>query len=499
MPAFTPARSAFSRVFLIEGRARPDHAPQFQSCMRAGTVEQSFGDIERIECPDPDNYGLFEEIGFIQGAIERATSSLIGRYASDLASDLLRLAKLRCAADIQVHFGACTDPRSFNTFTKAILFENVSLTSWSTDELGALSSDENAVVNETVDLSIDEIIEVLPMAFVSRASDLLFNEAVDVVICDQQGCGAECADESTGCERIYVLVGGITGSPGTPPDVIWSIDKGATWASDEVDSLLATESANALACVDDYVAVVSNDSNSLHWKLQATIDAGTLLGWTEVGTGFVLSGEPNDIWSVGHYAFVVGDGGYIYDSDDVTAGVTVLDAGAATNDNLNAVHAMDEYFAVAVGDNGAVVWAQDGVTWAATTALAGAANLQAVWVKGEREWYVVDDAGVIRYTLDQGATWTVGTGVSGGATELHDIAFASNSIAFVAGRRADVGYMWRTYDSGNSWVTMPDGIGTLPASRDLNALAACEFDENFAVTVGEGAVAADGIIISGSD
>jgi hypothetical protein len=46
---------------------------------------------------------------------------------------------------------------------------------------------------------------------------------------------------------------------------------------------------------------------------------------------------------------------------------------------------------------------------------------------------------------------------------------------------------------------MPDGVGSLPTARDLNALAACEFDENFVVAVGEGAVANDGIIISGSD
>jgi hypothetical protein len=493
-----PARSAYSRVFLIDSRARPDHTPAFQSCMRAGTVEQSFGDIERIECPDVDNYGLFDEIGFIQGAIERATSSLIGRYASDLASDLLRIAKRRCTSDIQVHFGVCTDPKSFNTFTKALIFENVSLTNWSVDDLGALSSDENAVINETVDLSIDEVIEILPMAFFTRASDLLFNEAVDVVICDIQGCGTECEDESTGCEKIYVLVGGITGSPGTPPDIIYSTDKGATWAIDEITSLLATESANALACLGDYLVVVSNDSNSLEWKLRALVDDGTAFNWTEVAA-FVVTGEPNDIWSVGSYAFVVGDGGYIYGLSDPTAAATVLDAGVAVTDNLNAVHALDDQFVVAVGDNDAVVWAQDGATFAAGTGALGGNNLQSIWIKSELEWYVTDDNGDIYYSLDQGTTWTIGPAVPGGADILHDIQFASNSVGYVCGSLGGVGTIWRTYSSGNTWVTMPDGIGIVPAAIDLNALAACEFDENFVVTVGEGAVADDGIIITGSD
>ena len=109
---------------------------------------------------------------------------------------------------------------------------------------------------------------------------------------------------------------------------------------------------------------------------------------------------------------------------------------------------------------------------------------------------MTDDAGAIYYSLDQGTTWVLSTAVPGGATILHDIQFASNSVGYVCGHLNDVGMLWRTYSSGNTWVTMPDGVGILPVALDLNALAACEFDENFVVTVGEGAVANDGIIIT---
>ena len=43
------AQTGFSRVFLIEGRARPDHAPTYESCLMAGSPSVSFGDVERIE------------------------------------------------------------------------------------------------------------------------------------------------------------------------------------------------------------------------------------------------------------------------------------------------------------------------------------------------------------------------------------------------------------------------------------------------------------------
>ncbi|GAG23491.1 unnamed protein product, partial [marine sediment metagenome] len=34
MSDFIPATTGLSRVFIIEGRARPDHVPEYFSCMR---------------------------------------------------------------------------------------------------------------------------------------------------------------------------------------------------------------------------------------------------------------------------------------------------------------------------------------------------------------------------------------------------------------------------------------------------------------------------------
>lgn len=497
MPVSQIAKSAFSRVFLIEGRARPDHEPDFQSCMKGGTLDQSFGDIERVECPDPARYGGFVEVTSIQGAVDRATSSLVGRYASDLASELLRLAKLRCATDVHLHFGECTDPRVFNRFTKAVIMEDVFLTTWASDELGALSSDENAVVNETSDLSIREFYEVLELTFQSRAGDTVMNEVVDVVICDSPSCG-ECEEESDGCQDIYALQGALTGSPGTAPDIIYSLNKGLTWALNEINTLTAAQAANALACLDDFIVVVSNDDNALHYKTKANVDAGTVGGWTENGTGFVVGGEPNDIWSVGTYAFVVGDGGYVYGTSDPAAGVTVLDAGVATNAILYAVHAISDEFAVAVGAGDAIVWTRNRVNWSVATATGGGGDLQGVWIKNEDEWFVVDDDGNMWYTLDGGDSWTEKV-LPGTSDILHDIAMATDSVMYVCGSANTTGTAWRSYNGGYDWVALPEGIGNLPTARDLNALAACVWDANFLVLVGEGAAANDGIIIVGED
>ena len=79
----TPAKNPFSRVFLIEGRARPDHEPLFQSCMSAGPLTSPGGDVTSIECPSPDRYNEYVEVGEIQGEADRPSTDLQSLYQSD--------------------------------------------------------------------------------------------------------------------------------------------------------------------------------------------------------------------------------------------------------------------------------------------------------------------------------------------------------------------------------------------------------------------------------
>ena len=504
MANYTLAKTAFSRVFLLAGRAGPETAPEYQSCLRSAGVEQSFGDVTRIECPSPDEYGQFLEIDRIQGAISRATSSLMGRYAADLASALLELARQRCAVDVQVHFGKCTDPRVFNTFTKALVWEDVILSSYSTEDLGALGSDENAAIMETSSLSIGQFYEVLPLTIQERAKTLVTNPLVDAIVCDLRTCG-ECGTFSDGCHKAFVLQGGVAGSPGTAPDVLYTGTKGAVWGTDEITSLEHTETANAIACLGPHVIVVSNDAGSLHYKDKETLLAGTGGEWTEVLDGFEPGGEPNDIWSVGDGVFIVGDGGHVYYCTDPAAGVVVLDAGTATAQDLNAVHALSSLYAVAVGDNDAVIYTRNGIAWGAAPGNPGSGDdLTAVWMRTESEWWVTTDDGELYYTRDYGVTWHLKALPGANIAELHDIQFVTPSVGYVAGGTSTLatvhGALWRTYDGGHSWVRLPEGAGTLVGnSAMMNALGGCVHDPNFIIGAGETAGGADGVLLVGED
>jgi hypothetical protein len=501
--SYIPAKNAYSRVFLIERRARGDRAPVYHSSLIAGAVEQSFGDIEKIEVPDPDKYGEFMEIGNIRGSEERATTSLSGRYAADLASELLRLAKIKCASDLQVHFGACQNPADFNNFSKAIVLEDVQLTSVSTDELGTLESGDQAAVNESAEISASNWYEILPLQFTERASAIVAVEVVDVALADTIGCG-ECEDESDGCQKVYAVT--VTGgsSPSTPADLLYSNDGGVTWWATDVDGLAASD-ADAVAVVGDYVVVISNAAAGHHYLDKselALLVNGTgdpTFSATQTG-GYNGSGAPSDIWSLGQSAFVVGDGGYIYSMSDPTADVTVLDAGQATTQDLGAVHAMSTTQAVAGGAAGAVVYTLDGSAWTAVAAAPTAQTINAVWMRGTREFWVGTADGKLYYTTDQGASWTEKTFSGSGAGVVHDITFPTASVMFVSHATATpAGRLLRSYDAGYSLNVLPEGVGSLPANDRFSAITACGNDANMVIAVGLADDGTDGIVIRGVD
>src|SRR5690606_36387120 len=130
-------------------------------------------------------------------------------------------------------------------------------------------------------------------------------------------------------------------SPGVLEEVLFIADGGVTWGDSWITSLAVGEDPTDGVGVGDYLVVVSNDSNSLHYADWESVLNGAET-WSEVTTGFVATGEPNAIASAGAAdTWIVGDGGYVYYSESIVDGVEVLDAGAPTTEDLNDVDAYD--------------------------------------------------------------------------------------------------------------------------------------------------------------
>jgi len=492
--------SAFSRVFLIEDGAGPSHAYTYQGLWKAGTPSFDQGDSTLVYIPDPDNYGRFKVNSKIPGEPGNPELPVMARYGLDL-STLLRLAKGGCDHDVQVHFGKCRDPRDFNGgWDKVLIVEKARISTWGTDtDLGALGPDERAQVNEDATFTGEDMYEVKRMSYATKAGTTVVQEVVDIVICDSATCGS-CGLPSDGCKVILAICLATGASPGASPVVIYSDDGGLTWTSDWIDSLSNTEDPDAAACVGTNFVVVSNDACSLHWAPLADV-INDIADFAEVTTGFVCpAGAPNAIKSIGPtFTWIVGNGGYIYFTDDPTSGVTVQDAGVATAQNLNAIDGVSELYLVAVGALNAVVYTTNGgATWASITGPAAGVALNAIHMVDEDTWWIGTASGRLYYTNNAGVTWTEKTFPGSGAGSINDIEFSTPSVGYLVHNTAAlVGRILRTINGGFSWYVAPEGTGTIPTNQGLNAVAVCP-DPNKVYAGGVTVVAGDGIIIAGA-
>jgi hypothetical protein len=491
--------SGQSRVFLTDGRARPSLGPTYEGLMRAGALSWAQGDVTLIRRPDPDRYGKFLVVGKLSGEEGNPEMTLTARYTKDL-SKLFKLARKRCDFDLQIHMGECQDPRDFNRgWDKIMLLDAARITTYGTTDLGALEASENAVVNEEVPVAAEDVVEIVPLGFGTKAATNIVREVIDVEICDTEACG-DCGRTSDGCQRVFAVVNGSEASPGIPPMVVYSEDAGNTWRNSNITSLTGTESPTDADCVGGNLVVASQEAGSLH-----VVDIEDLLDgigvWSEVSTGFVVpAGSPRKMHSVSSvHTWIVGAGGYIYLSADPTSSVTIQDAGNATIQQLNDIHAMDEMRAVAVGNSNAVVYTLDGTTWISVLGPAPGVSLNAVWMKDRGIWMVGGANGRLYFTENFGLTWFEKVFPGAGVGQVRDIAFFNNAVGYLAhSTAAPAGRILRTLDGGYSWYVLPERAGvTVPANDYISSIAVCS-DVNTVYLGGLDDNALDGILIKGT-
>ena len=490
-------RSDFSRVFLIENKAGPANAPQYQGLWKAGAVSWEQGDVTTIKIPSETQYGSFKTIGKIPGESGDPELPIMARYTMD-KSQLLRLARNGCDHDLQVHMGKCRDPRDFNGgWDKILILEAARITSYGTEDLGALGPDERAIVNEEVPFTGEDLYEVVRLSFSRQAESLIGREVKDVTVCDSKTCGL-CGITSDGCQVVFGVVSPSSGSPGLLAEVVFTQDAGGTWDERVVTTLGASETPSAIVCVGTDTVVFSADSDSLHY-----IDTTDLLNgtgsWAEIQTGFVTNKGPKAVFSLGpSMTWVVGEGGYVYFTDDPTGGVSSQDAGSNTVQDLNAVHGADSLNLVAVGNSNAVLYTTNGgATWGSVTGPEVGANLLSVWAKTDAEWWVGTDTGNLYYTRNSGVGWTRKSFSGFGTGAVRDIKFVTPSVGYMAHNTATpAGRLFRTINGGFSWYALPEA-GSLPANDRFNKIAVCG-DPNIVFAGGLADDATDGILVKGA-
>lgn len=500
MPDIT--RTGFSRVFLLEQRAGPETPPQYQSFWKAGSLKWDQGTVTVVRTPSDGQYDAFNAVGKIIGAPGNPDIDLTSLYPLDARSLFLKLATRGCDNDIQIHMGNCQDPKDFNGgWTKILTIEAARPTSYSTEALGALDPSERALVHETIPTTGETAYEIFRINFARQADVQLTREAMDVDIVDAINCGL-CGLPSDGTSKIFALENFAAGSPGANAQIVYTLDGGKTYLESTIGSLGAAQGARRLTGVGSLLVVASDDTDSLHYIPFSALAAGGSGVWTAMAVGFVATKGPRDLFSLGStLTWFVGEGGYIYFSSDVTAGVTVQDAGTLTIQNLNGVHGADSQNLVAVGDGNIVLYTTNGGnTWAGAPGGGPAPGvaLNCVFMRTSLEWWVGGANGRLYYTRNAGASWTEKAFPGGGSGQVRDVAFASRQVGYLAFDGATGGgKILRTISGGNSWYVAPEGTGVIPANVRINQLAATPDDVN--VVYGAGlSTATDGILIKGS-
>ena len=403
--------SGFSRVWIIENGANPNQTPAYQGLMKIGDPSWPQGNPKRIEAPDPNRYDEFIEAAEVKGTRERISTSLEGRYPMAL-STMLRLTRQACPFDVQVHMGKCEDPRDFNLgWAKIAVFERSSIKGYDVSNLGALGSDERTQTGEKADLSARDWYELVRLTFSETGAAIVTREIIAGHVCDFANCG-DCGSPSDGCQKIVWVQIGSGASPGTPPALIYSADGGETYLGANISTLLGNEPPSDVQCIGGLVVVISNTDEALHWCYVDDLfanwpNAGAPV-WVQVMNGFVFGQGPTALTSVGaRSTWMCADAGYIYFTDDPTQGVTVQEPGVATTQNLNDIHALDEFNVISVGNSNVVLVTDNGGdTWRLVTGPVVAQNLSACWMKTPDLWLVGVANGQLWFTANQGVTWT---------------------------------------------------------------------------------------------
>ncbi len=464
-------KASQSRVWTLAGGAGPATSVVYQGLARALSPDWAGGDITPVRGPSARGYSQYDDLDEIIGLRGLPTLSVETRKRRQL-SDLLTQFQAGCFVDLQAHIGSCQDPTDFLAFELIEVLERARLTNYGTSDQGAFDGDQEAMVTETLPFTGSIYYEIVPIRDTEVGASDVTAEVVGVTIADKLNCG-ECGAPSDGASVIFAVTKANAGSPGLPAEVIIIIDGATVHGTSVINTLGGAEDPEGIAAVGTDIVVISNDDEALHYASIADLIADTE-SWTRVGTGFVAAHGPNAIFSLGRtFTWMVGDGGYIYFSADVTAGVTPQSSGSVTVQNLNAIHGVDEDNLVAVGGSNAVlVTTNGGATWAAVTGPNVAVNLLSVFMHSKFTWFVGDAAGNLWYTIDGGVTWHAKAFSGSGAGRVDDIKFATNTVGYMAHATATpAGRVFRTVDGGATWYRLPGTGLTLTANDRINSLA----------------------------
>lgn len=499
-----------SRAFIQVGGARPTNPTGYYGQSAPYAVIQAVtipinGPVTVHYTGDPNIVGAYRPIARTLAVPPNPAATL---HMYEKRGALNKLLSNRCPFTAYLAFGDCNDISDlvYGWSSKLELYPDSIIGSVNGGNRGEFAADN--LIEDQVPMTPREIYEVGAMGFGSVAGTEVTTEVQDATYGNLVRCG-NCGNQNNGTQWQYMVVKHSTDATLSPDDsavVVYSTNGGQTWTSVAITGIGVTVDPTFIEVVGTYLVVGVTTENAYYYSSinQAT---GVPGAFTKVTTGFVATKTPTDIFVVNpNQIFFSANGGYVYESTNITLGVSPATAGGATTANLSRIHGDGNNTLVAAGTNGIVLISTNGgISWSVSGTTPANTTLQGLDVRDQSRYWVCGSNGSLYYTVDGGATWSAIV-LPNSPTDLRDVRFVTDEIGWVVGATTTpTGLVYWTPNGGQLWSTTGaaprmTGVPTTGFQR-ANRVAVpstsnSEISANNALIVGLGSVS-DGVALLG--
>lgn len=483
----------------------PNTIPEPMPCANIDGVDQPDGDVIRRFCRTGD--GSIKTANTSQGTPSSATFD-VTLWKMVRRDPFQRARERRCMIPIYVAHGLCAGRQdNILSWEEFEVYMDPYVTSKGKSNLVRGQREEGdtpEMVGLTYSMSADPevhelyklITTTVAVYYGTHPEDEPLRDITTCTIprCPLVGCGAP----KEPCDEIHVVADATAGSTADGYESADNAGVFANWAgapfavAEDIASIVCfmiDEDTERLLCACGTAAaaglrVAYSDDGGANWTA-VQVDASATDYATHGGALFAL--DYRHIW------FCTFEADVYFSSD---GGVTWTDQNAPTpgsDEQLNYIHFVDQYFGWAVGGyrttpTGLLIQTTDGGEhWALADSEPQVEMANGVAVLDANNVWVVMDDGTAWYTQNWGATWTQRV-LPSTMTNLSDIQFVDHYIGALCGYKAGSGNgvatVMRTIDGGYTWeeYNLATEFDSAVEYMGVNALLFCDVNEIHAVT-----------------
>lgn len=469
------ARNDISRIFIAPNKSTPLAEYDYYNCMKIDGLDKALPGITVAQCPHPTQAKKFITVAEIEsGEDSRWSTSLTGRMPLDQKSILFDLVKNRRSFDLQIHLGECIDVSDFNAFTLAIILENVQIDNYSTDPIVALESGEVALINEVASITAGNVEYIYTPTLNEVGEEVSTNGAiVDMTISPADDC-------SLTTKTILFGLKIPSSAVGNDIYIIYSEDNGTTWKEVLLDcaATLAASiltSYNITASADRLFITLNESSGNGHLYIVKIADVLSGSDGSPIISSLDNVNAIYDQFLFSNTLVTVGAAGVINSINGNSLTYTTLPHSNSVD--LYTIHGLSEKQFLVGGANGTLML-YDKDSGFRTIAISTnnttvTDKITKVFMLDENIWFVGTDAGKLLATVNGGTVWYLKESFSGC---INGITFLNSIVGFIT---LKTGEIYRTVDSGATWVEIDDYYNQLPTNAEAADIIAIDANTVF--------------------